>query len=140
MNNNKVLKINYEETDKKINVEIYGLIFEINEKVMEDLDVDELKLNGTETEVENVINQLLGDGSVEKINKKRENDGYEKMNLSVAFSIIVFLVNTYVNTVVEPINKVADNFQKTYDKINNFNGYNSRYRKGNRYRYNNRRY
>ena len=62
------------------------------------------------------------------------------MNLSVAFNIIVFLVNTYVNTVVEPINKVADNFQKTYDKINNFNGYNSRYRKGNRYRYNNRRY
>ena len=140
MNNNKVLKINYEETDKKINVEIYGLIFEINEKVMEDLDVDELKLNGTETEVENVINQLLGDGSVEKINKKRENDGYEKMNLSVAFSIIVFLVNTYVNTVVEPINKVADNFQKVYNKVNNFSGYNNRYRKGNRYRNNNRRY
>lgn len=140
MNDNKLAKINYEETDKKINIEIYGLIFEINEKVMEDLDVDELKLNGTETEVENVINQLLGDGSVEKINKKRENDGYEKMNLSVAFSIIVFLVNTYVNTVVEPINKVADNFQKAYNKVNNFNGYNNRYRKGNRYRNNNRRY
>ena len=72
MNNNKVLKINYEETDKKINVEIYGLIFEINEEVMENLDVNELKSNGTTEEVEEVIDKLLGDGSVAKINEKMD--------------------------------------------------------------------
>ena len=58
------MRIGYENTDKKIEIEIYGLKFEIKnvEKIKDYENIEDDDLNG----LEKVIETLLGENSINK--------------------------------------------------------------------------
>lgn len=123
--------LSYKDTDKDIEVEIYDLKFRIGNKI-EDLDIGEINKKAKENEdiVKDIIDDILGTGSVEKINAKRKDDGYEVMSLQVQMGILTFLMQTYIEAVMKPVNKIND----TFNRINHRNNYSRNYRRNNRYR------
>lgn len=136
---NKVLSFGYEDTDKKIEVSLYGLIFEINKKKILNKDINNIS-DKNENEVENEIKELIGEDSIEKINNKRINDGYEKMTLDVEIAVLTCIYKSYITatsgTMVDEIlntNKEIEgkvsinreqrrNYRKNY-KNNYYRGY-----------------
>ena len=92
---NKVLNFGYEDTDKKIEVSLYGLIFEINKEKIIDKDINNIDKR-SENEVENEIKELIGENSIEKINNKRVNDGYKKMTLDVEVAVLTCIYKAYI--------------------------------------------
>lgn len=127
------MKIGYENTDKKIEIEIYGLKFEINnvENIKNFENVEDNDLNGLEKMIEN----LLGTGSIEKINNQREKDGYDKIDSKVALNILVGIsqayMTEYTNDIMQPIEKSIDRIER----VNNYNRENRRYNNKGRRRY-----
>lgn len=127
------MKIGYENTDKKIEIEIYGIKFEIKNvnKIKEYEDIEDDDLSG----LEKVIESVLGNGSIDKINEQREKDGYEKMDSTVALNILVGIYQTYMteytDNIMQPIEKSIDRM----DKINNFNRETKRYSNRGKRRY-----
>lgn len=95
--NNNVIKFDYEDTDKKIEIDLYGLVFEINNiESVEELE----KINKEDINViENQIEKILGNGSVKKINKKRINDGYKKMDLNIELVILGCIFEAYAKSI-----------------------------------------
>lgn len=125
------MKIGYEQTDKKIEIEIYDLKFEIKnvEKLQEFEDV---KDNDLDT-IKKMIETMLGEGAVEKINKKRKEDGYEEINSSIALNILLGIYKVYSS---EYIDGVLGSMEKMEDRVNNINRNTRRnYNRGNRRRY-----
>lgn len=122
------MRIGYENTDKKIEIEIYGLKFEINnvENIKNFENVEDNDLNG----LEKMIESLLGTGSIEKINNQREKDGYNKIDSKVALNILVGISQTYMT---EYTNDIMQPIEKSIDRIERVNNYNREYR-----RYNNK--
>ena len=120
------MKIGYENTDKKIEIEIYGLKFEIKnvDKIKQFEDVEDDDLNG----LEKMIESLLGEGAVNKLNEQRIKDGYEKMDSTIALNLLVGISQTYMN---EYTNNIMQPLEDNVNRINNFNRetrrYNSRY-------------
>ena len=115
-------KIDYEQTDKKIIVDIYGLEFEVKKldnKILNDLqNIKDEEFENFE-ELYKYIDLLLGEGASEKINAKRKQDGYEDMNYETILAI------------VELVFKVQEDKIKLYnDRYNNYkrNRYNRRKR------------
>lgn len=144
MDNNNIKRFGYEDTDKKIEVEIYGLRFEIknldssNAEKYENMDKN---LDTVEKEIENI----LGEGSVKKINDKRLSDGYPKMDLTVELAVLGCVFEAYANSVTGNLfNKVDESINNFKNKYNNLGGnreqrrstnrYNSRYNRYNKYR------
>ena len=127
---NSRLKLDYKDTDKKIEVDIYGLIFEIK-KGIEEIDTEELK-SKKNINIEEIIDEILGSSSTQKINDKRKEDGYEEMDSQVALTIIGTAVNAYVNASINPVNSVINNYNEKVNKINTFD--NRRQRRNYRYR------
>ena len=119
--NDNIRKFSYEDTDKKIEIEIYGLVFEINKNSLE-----------------NQIDKILGDGSVEKINKKRVADGYKEMDLQIELNLLGCIFETYanatMNNVTNRITNTARNINNRINELNNMNRQQRRYNKYNRYR------
>ena len=64
----KRISFGYEDTDKKIEIELYGIIFEIRnfENIEKLSSMDKNSKNAVEEYIENI----LGEGSIEKINRK----------------------------------------------------------------------
>lgn len=110
--------IGYESTDKKIEVKIYDLEFEIsNASKLEELEnVDDNDLDS----LEKMIDMVLGEGSVKKINEKRVKDGHEKMDSTVALNILVFVsgvfMDEYGNKIMQPLEENMDRIER----VNNF--------------------
>lgn len=117
-------KLNYEDTDRKIELEIYGLIFEVKKEI-EDIDAKELK-EQNKINISEIIDKIFGNGAADKINKKRIQDGYEVMDTQVALTIISYAVNAYVNASVSPINEVINNYNYKVNKMNRFRSQNQR--------------
>lgn len=117
-------KLNYEDTDRKIELEIYGLIFEVKKEI-EDIDAKELK-EQNKINISEIIDKIFGKGATDKINKKRIQDGYEVMDTQVALTIISYAVNAYVNASVSPINEVINNYNYKVNKMNRFRSQNQR--------------
>ena len=92
---NRRLSFGYEDTDKKIEIELYGLIFEINKDKILNKDIKEINRNDEEI-VENEIEELIGEDAIEKINKKRNKDGYEKMTLDVEVAVLTCIYKSYI--------------------------------------------
>ena len=90
---NKVMKFGYEDTDQKIEVEIYGLVFEINKRNIVNKDIKNIEEN--EDYVEQEIRDVIGENSIEKINNKRLKDGYEKMTLDVEIAVLTCIYNSF---------------------------------------------
>lgn len=148
---NKVYKFGYEDTDKKIEIELYGLIFEIKnineEKIKEFKNMD----RNNEDIIEKQIESILGEGCIEEINAKREKDGYSKLTLDIELNILGCIFEAYYNSVInnfaDKIKNTADNTQKqvqelTMNSLNreqrreyNRSNYRNNYYRGNRRRY-----
>lgn len=146
--NKKILKVGYEDTDKKIEIDIYGIIFEIrnlNEnKIKEYENMDKENKVTIESELENII----GKGAIEKINRKRNEDGYENLTIDAELNILGMIFQAYYTTVISNFtNKLVEGSNMAKEQVkeveNMFigNRENKRNYKFNRnYRRNRRRY
>lgn len=142
MENGKRLSFGYEDTDKKIEIDLYGLIFEINDlnniKEIENLD----KENNNAVEIQ--FEKILGDGAIEKINKKRISDGYKKMDLNIELGILGCVFETYAKGIMgnmfDKLTKTADEINKNIDNTIIVNREQRRNYNRNQYRGNKRNY
>lgn len=124
------MRIGYENTDKKIEIEIYGLKFEIKnvDKIKDYENVEDNDLNG----LEKMIESVLGKGSIEKINEQRKKDGYEEIDSSVALNLLIGIYQTYTSEYTE---NILQPFEKSINRINNFNRETRRYNNRGKRRY-----
>lgn len=130
--NNNVMKFGYEDTDKKIEVNLYGMIFEINKEIIVNKDINNLKEND-EIQIENEIEEILGKGSIEKINNKRIIDGYKKMTLDVEIAVLTCVYKTYINaTTGNMIDEIQDTNKQMEYRARNINETNREQRRNNR--------
>lgn len=141
MEDKKVLSFGYEDTDKKLEIELYGLVFEIrNLNSIEELEnLDKNNYNSIEEQLE----KILGKGSIEKINNKRRKDGYQDLDINIELNILGCIMETYAksmtnNTLGRVLDSVND-MNKDIDNVinNNFNrnqrrSYNRNQYRGNR--------
>jgi hypothetical protein len=117
------MKLGYENTDKKIEVEIYGIPFEIKnvDKMKQFEDVEDDDLNG----LEEILETLLGEGAIEKLNNQREKDGYKKIDSTIALNLLVGIsdlyMNTYTENIMQPLEKSAERINKYNKKFNRYN-------------------
>ena len=141
--NNKRISFGYEDTDSKIEVDFYGIVFEINNLE----SIDELKNLDKENEnvIEAQLEEILGKGAIEKINRKRVSDGYKELDLNIELNMLGCIFEAYakgtagnvlgrVADAVEDINKDMSNREqrRNYNKTNQYKNYN---RNRNRRRY-----
>lgn len=128
----KRLSFGYEDTDKCIEVELYGIVFEINNVD----DIGKLKEidSNNENAVEETIESLLGKGSIERINNKRRKDGYKELDLNIELNILGCIFEAYARGTTEGImNKVTDVVEDINGNVGNLNRYQRRnYYKNNR--------
>lgn len=144
MENVKKFSFGYEDTDKKIEIELYGLIFEINKEKILEKDINNINSND-ETKIEKEIEDIIGKGSIEKINRKRISDGYNKMTLDVEVAVLTCIYKTYIETttggLIGGIEESSNNMIQRAENMNNYNRYNREERRNfNRYRNNRRNY
>lgn len=90
----KRVSFGYEDTDQKIEVDIYGLVFEINKKNIVDKDLKDF--NEDEDTIEREIREVIGEDSIEKINNKRLKDGYDEMTLDVEIAVLTCIYKAYI--------------------------------------------
>ena len=140
MEDRKVLSFGYEDTDKKLEIELYGLVFEIrNLNSIEELEnLDKNNYNSIEEQLE----KILGKGSIEKINNKRRKDGYQDLDINIELNILGCIMETYAksmtnNTLGRVLDSVND-MDKDIDNVinNNFNRNQRRNYNRNQYRRN----
>lgn len=137
---NKKISFDYEDTDKSIEINLYGLDFEINNidniDKLKDIDKDD------ENIIEAQIEEILGKGSIEKINNKRVSDGYKKLDLNIELNILGCIFETYAtantNNVLGRVVNAVDNINKDID--DNLNREQRRNYNRNKYRGNRRNY
>ena len=116
--NKKILKVGYEDTDKKIEINIYGIIFEIrnlNEnKIKEYENMDKENKVTIESELENII----GKGAIEKINRKRNEDGYENLTIDAELNILGMIFQAYYTTVISNFtNKLVEGSNMVKEQV-----------------------
>ena len=103
-NKKDIMKIGYEQTDENVEIDIYGIRFEIDKKKILEKDVKNVSSNP-----EKELEEILGKGSVEKINNKRVADGYEKMTIDVAVKVLSFVYASYIEATTNPLIDNIDN-------------------------------
>ena len=133
---NRIMKFGYQDTDKKLEIELYGLVFEI--KNLSNKKIEKFRnINSDLSELERQIEDILGNGSVEKINNKRIADGYDKMNLEVEVNILGCIFEAYAkamtNNTIDRVSKSINDINSKVEGLNN-NRYQRRNNKYNRYR------
>lgn len=126
----KRVSFGYEDTDQKIEVELYGLVFEINKKSIVDKDLDDIRED--EDTIEKEIKEVIGEDSIEKINNKRVQDGYEKMTLDVEIAVLTCVYKAYITaTSGNMINEIISaNKELEYKARNLENSKNREQRRG----------
>lgn len=140
--NRKIMKFGYEDTDQKIEIDLYGLVFEINKERILNKDINSVNSNDEE-KIKDEIEDILGKGTIEKINNKRINDGYNEMTLDVEVAVLTCIYKTYIEfTTGQMIDGINNSNNKMLNEAQNMNSYNREERRYNRnnYRRNNGRY
>lgn len=145
MGNNR-LKFGYEDTDKSIEIDLYGIVFSVNirnknikelENIKDDVELEELK---------EIINKYLGTNAVDRINQKRKEDGYNEIDEDIATQIIMCIIKAYANTMLSGLtdmtDSIDDKINNTMENINKINNYRDKKTNYNRnpYRGNRRNY
>lgn len=135
-NKKDIMKIGYEQTDENVEIDIYGIRFEIDKKKILEKDVKNVSSNP-----EKELEEILGKGSVEKINNKRIADGYEKMTIDVAVKVLSFVYASYIEATTNPLIDNIDNVvEKQVERAKNMYGENReirrKYNRNNNYRRN----
>lgn len=130
----KIIKIDYIDTDKSNEIELYGLKFNMNLKELEESkSIDEEDANAIDKQLEKV----LGIGSIEKINNKRIEDGHEELNLLNKLNIFGCLFEAYSEIMKEyaisKINKSTEDISRKQRRYNNKNQYRSNRKNYRRY-------
>ena len=118
-------RIDYDKTDKKVLVNIYGLEFEVKKLRKELLEeIKDLKEENIEDfkDLYKYVDLFLGEGASEKINAKRKQDGYDEMNYEVIVAIIDLVLDVYIK-----------NYEQVMSYKNKFNNYQNRYNRRKRY-------
>ena len=133
-NKKNIMKIGYEQTDENVEIDIYGIRFEIDKKKILEKDVKNVSSNP-----EKELEEILGKGSVEKINNKRVADGYEKMTIDVAVKVLSFVYASYIEATTNPLIDNIDNVvEKQVERAKNMYGENREirrnYNRNNNYR------
>ena len=139
MEDKKVLSFGYKDTDKSIEINLYGLIFEIN-NLNDVKELEELDRNNSNV-IEAQLEKILGTGSIEKINNKRRKDGYKELDLNIELNILGCIFEAYAKTstvnmlgrvvgAVNDINKDISNMNR--EQRRNYNR--NQYRKNRNYR------
>lgn len=133
--NNKINKISFEDTDKKLEIDIYGKIFNINVSKLDEINTEELTKEDISV-MEKMLDSVLGDGAVEELNKIRKEAGYEKMAISHELAIFMKMIELYADSITAPMNNLENTYNNIYNNINRFErrNYNKGYRNNN-YRY-----
>ena len=117
---NKRLSFGYEDTDKIIEIDLYGLVFEINNlDSLEELDnLDKNDNNKIEAQLE----KILGKGAIEKINNKRISDGYKKLDLNIELNILGCIFETYLKgttgNVLERVKNTVNDINENMERVN----------------------
>lgn len=126
-------KFGYNDSDQKVEVEIYGLVMEMNKISEEDIR----RMQSLEEDVESLdsfIKLLLGENAIDRINRKRRADGYDDMDIMTKTKLITFAIETYVKEVVENVEGVTNKLTGMTKQYNNRAErryeYKNRYRKG----------
>ena len=123
---NKRLKFGYEDTDKSIEIDLYGLVFEI--KNLDNLEeLEKLDRNDSNV-IEAQLEKILGNGAIEKINNKRESDGYKKLDLNIELNILGCIFETYAKSmtgnVLGRVTNAVDDINRDIEKANTTNEFN----------------
>jgi len=140
--NRKIMKFGYEDTDQKIEIDLYGLVFEINKERILNKDINSVNSNDEE-KIKDEIEDILGKGTIEKINNKRINDGYNEMTLDVEVAVLTCIYKTYIEfTTGQMIDGINNSNNKMLNEAQNMSNYNRQDRRYNRnnFRRNNGRY
>lgn len=117
----KRVSFGYEDTDQKIEVDIYGLVFEINKKNIVDKDLKDI--NEDEDSIESEIRDVIGKDSIDKINSKRLEDGHEKMTLDVEIAVLTCIYKAYIIATSENmINEIIEKNRELKNKARNLSG------------------
>ena len=141
---NKKYSFGYEDTDKKLEINLYGLDFEINNldsiDELENLDRDNSNV------IEAQLEKILGNGAIDRINRKRVKDGYKELDLNIELSILGCIFEVYAKSMSENVlNRVTNAVDDINKDINNMSNINREQRRSynrnqNRNRRNYRRY
>lgn len=120
-------ELSYKDTERNIEVKIFGLDFKISNKI-EKLNTEEIQKNAETDEkaIEKIIDEILGQDATKKINEKRVSDGYEAMSIDVQTQVLNFLIEQYTKEVLNPLNKTVNNIQNRNYRNRK---YNNRYRR-----------
>lgn len=116
----------YEDSDKDLNVKIYDLGFKVNKFTVKELKQYEKLDNNDYDKLEEVLEKLLGNGAIEKINDKRKKDGYGEMTIDVLVKVITFVIETVAKQIANDDEIRTDNYYKN-DRYNRRNRYNRSY-------------
>lgn len=123
-------ELTYKDTENSVEIVIFGLKFKINNSEIEKLNADEIekKVNENDKVLEEIIDKILGEGSVSKINEKRKNDGFDEMDVKIEMQVFSFVMEIYAEEILKPINKTVNKFRGYKNNVNKFKNYN-RYRR-----------
>ncbi len=124
----KILSFGYEDTDKKIEIDLYGLIFEI--KNFESIE-EAKKIDKSNTDIiEKQLEKILGIGAIEKINKKRKEDGYCELTLDIELNIFGCIFEAYsknmLNNIVDKVVKTNNDISEGINNVSNFDVFRNR--------------
>lgn len=134
----RIASLGYEELNKDLELEIFGLKFGIglNEGYLKDLSKIEYE---NEDSIKTVIDALLGNGSYEKIREKFKKDQGKEIDEFVWVKIILFVKQEFEIF----MNSYKDNFTNIESQkrtLNREQRRSNRYRRNYNRRYNYRRY
>lgn len=131
-------EIGYQDTDKEVEVKIFGLQFKIK-GILNEENIKEIEENKNNVElIDKQIKMLIGEDAIDKINKKRKEDGREEMDLIVKANVLGMLMGVYAEQIgTQAIDNISGTYNKLDSKINSFSRrnisrYNKRYYRKNR--------
>ena len=117
-----MLRVGIEDTDRKAKIEIYGIEFEINN--VTNLDKYEDIKDNDENGIKNIIEELIGKGAIETLNKKRKELGAGEIDNTIALNILMNIYEAYAEGYTD---KILAPMDKMSNRIDNFNRKTRRY-------------
>lgn len=109
--------IDFKDTDKKLKIKIYDIEFEININKLEKINKDEIN---DDSDINKILDEILGNGACDKLNKKREENGYDKLDNGNGLAIFSAIMAEYVKYAMKPINEIFDEYENIENKTNQY--------------------
>lgn len=135
MENSKRYSLSFDEIENNIEIDIEGLIFKI--RGMKDLNYYRTI---KDEEVEEEIKYILGEDSIDKINKLRNEKGKENLDIGTSLNLLLKIIGFYrqgaslnsTSTAIKVINETNNEMENIKNKFMNRaqrRNYNRGYRK-----------